>query len=118
MNRNIEFDLKPESVVQMLSGYLSLKHNKVIRVQEQHRVYKPGYHEDDDVKVEFFYQDGDKPVYLYPNDVEEILKGLINENYDIARMIYDTDITQNNRPVFHGVKLFLTEKEVKHNMQP
>ena len=29
MNRNIEFDLKPESVLQMLSGYLSLKHNKV-----------------------------------------------------------------------------------------
>ena len=113
MNRNIEFNLKPEGLLQMLSGYLSLKHNKLIKVQEEHKIYKPGYHEDDDVKVDFFYKDGEEKVYLYKNDVEDILKGLINDNYEIARLVFVTDITESKEPVFDGVKLFLTEKEVK-----
>ena len=113
-----ELKFSPEGLIEVLSSYLTAKYNKPIKVKEKHQVYKPGYHEDDDVRVDLYYMlDGERKL-IFLDDIKEMIRDTIDENYDIHRLYFITEVKPNNKPVYKGLKVVLLEKQMRLTKKP
>lgn len=119
MNNGVkDLTIRPEGLIEILESHLRQKHNKPIKVTQHLQVYKPGYHEDDDTRVDLSYMlDGEKKL-LFLSDVKDIVKETIDENYDIHTCNYITDVTPDRKPVYKGLHLVLLEKQMRLTKKP
>ena len=117
-NEAKELKFSPEGLLEILSGYLTAKYNKPIKVKQKLQVYTPGYHEDDDTRVDLFYMLDDQKHFISLDDIKEMIKDTIDENYEIQRLYFMTDAKPNKVPVYKGLKVLVTEKQMRLTKKP
>lgn len=123
---NVELEIKSNELLGMLSSYYSNKLNKKIEVKEHHSIEYEGIYENEVVDVKIYYEEeieilghkAKKTTIISPDEIMSIMRELINEDYDVNSIYFQTDISdsdycQRKSPIFHGVKLILSEKQKK-----
>ena len=117
-NERKELTIRPEGLIEILESHLTAKHNQPIKVKQTLKVCKPGYHEDDETRVDLSYMLNGEKKYLFLYDVIDIVKETIDENYEVFRYYFITDVTPDKKPIYKGLHLDLVEKQMKLTKKP